>query len=241
MRKFVLFTESNKKKILRDFYDIVNDKQAIKKYPIEKFVSALAGTFNNGSNPTKKRMYQNIMDIHRENRSPIIKEDSFTAWVNQATEQYGLEVRDILAMKFGQKMKVMLFDRNLGEHFGKHKVGDKIRPQKEGCTYAEYIHGEGLTGMLNMHEVGVVHAPFTWEINGGCEGFFWGPFCENDFDITKLNPRTKVGWRGPCIDATDIKFLPKTITFYDTWWDDFCPYRHRNYFKVKRTKPAPKK
>uniref|UniRef100_A0A6C0CAL7 Uncharacterized protein n=1 Tax=viral metagenome TaxID=1070528 RepID=A0A6C0CAL7_9ZZZZ len=239
MSKFVLFTEAKKKKILRDFYDIVKDKQAIKNYPIEKFVSALSGTFNNGSDKTKKGMYQQIMDIHKTKVLPIIKEDSFTAWVNQATEQYGLEVRDIMAMEFGQKIKVILFDRNLGEYFGKYNVGDKINPRNEGCTYAEYIHGEGITGMLCMYEMGIVHAPFTWELNHGCGGCFWGPLNEED-DISKLNPRTKVGWRGPCIDAKDAKFLPKTITFYDTWWNEYCPYRYDNYLKVKRIKSAPK-
>jgi len=236
MSKFVLFSEAKKKKILQDFTDIVRDKQAVKNFSMEKFKNALSGTFNDMSNPTKKKMYEMIMDMHRNRAEPIIQNDSFTAWVNQGAEQYGLEVRDILAMKFGQKMDVIMFDRNLGEYFGKHKIGDKINPRKEGCTYATYIHGSGLTGILQMHDIGVIHAPFTWEIN--TPQMFWDVL-NDDADIRKLNPRTKVGWRGPCINMMDAKHLPKTVTYYDTWWNEYVPYRHRNFLKVKRIKPAP--
>ena len=51
-----------------------------------------------------------------------------------------------------------------------------------------------------------------------------------------LDPQTKVGWRGPAIDRKDAKFLPKRVTHYGTWWDDYAPFRVRNYLTTERLK-----
>ena len=235
MSKFVLFSNTKRKKILKDIQDIVDDKQAIKNFSEKKFLSALEGTFQHNKNLTKKAMYAEIMNNRERGSAQIIQEDSLTAWVNRATEQFGLEICDITAMKFGQKMKVILFDRNAGEYLDdSHKRGDKFNPRKEGLTYAEYIHGDGISGMLNMNDGENIHPSFTWEVNYGTKKCFWGPIECNDYRT--LNPHTKVGWRGPSINLSDAKHLPNTVTFYNVWWNDYAPYRHSNYLKIKRSK-----
>ena len=60
---------------------------------------------------------------------------------------------------------------------------------------------------------------------------FWIPIPKNK-DIKKLDPRIKVGWRGPAINKEDIKHLPKNVTHYGTWWDDYMPFRTHNFLDL---------
>lgn len=47
--------------------------------------------------------------------------------------------------------------------------------------------------------------------------------------IKDLNPKIKVGWRGPAIKLSDAKkYLPNHVVHYDTWWDDYLPYRQHD-------------
>ena len=87
-----------------------------------------------------------------------------------------------------------------------------------------------------MHDIGVVHECFQWEINSvSLGGPFWCPIdcAKNKTDIKKLNPKIKVGWRGPAIKLSDAKKLPKYVVHYDTWWDDYLPWRTHDFLKIK--------
>lgn len=225
MSKFVLFTDAERENIMQDVNDIVDDKHAVKNYPTEKFSNALRGIFKRGT--SKKAMYDSILNAYHHDSTPIIQEDSLTAWANHAVENYGLEIRDIVTMKFGQKMNVMFLRRDMDSH----NIGYKIDPRKKGFTYGIYIHGEGITGMLCTNNVDI-RVPFTWEINVGTKDRFWGP----TKDFQKLDPRTKIGLYGPAVNLADTKLLPKTVTFYGTWWNDEVLFRHNNYLGVRRTK-----
>ena len=138
-------------------------------------------------------------------------------------------------------MKVIFMDRNVGDYMDGTKVGTKYNPKKKGLTYTTYTHKEGLTGKLNMEVIGVIHDPFIWEINAkalGEKNYFWSPISsangvtENNY-LNKLDKNIYVGWRGPAIRSVDTKYLPKRVTHYDTWWDDYSPFRYDDYLRKK--------
>jgi hypothetical protein len=124
-------------------------------------------------------------------------------------------------------------DRNVGDYMNGAKAGTKYDPTKKGLSYATYIHGEDLSGILIFKGMDVVHPCFTWEINETpYGGTFWN--VTNCSSISKLNPRTKVGWRGPAITLENAqKHLPKTVTHYDTWWDDYMVWRYMDFLNMK--------
>ena len=214
-----------------------------------------------------KYLFRELKEIGEEGNEPYVKNDSLTAWVNRASVEYGLEIRDILKMKKGDKIKLLMFDRNLGDYIHGKKKGSKYDPRKEGLSYGVYTHKKGLVGKLEFPQIGVVHDDFVWEVNleamrkpvGAKYKWFWGSIkgisddCENrakDLEKIDWKPKggkltikgkkydlhLKVGWRGPCIDKKDAKNLPKRVVHYDTWWNDYVPWKHPNFLKTKRKK-----
>lgn len=240
VHKYKIITTQEKDTILKNYNTITKGKNKCTSYPRKTVELAASGMYINKDERKEKSIkelcYQ-IDDAHKEDKEPFVHNDSMTTWGNEAVIRYGLTVGQIMKMKFGDKIDVILFDRNMGEYVPeKIKAGDKYDPKKIGCSYGTYIHGEGLTGILNMKDVGAL-APFTWEINKAALGakMFWGPIdgcnspkTDNKINIYKLNKNIKVGWRGPAILMSDAKHLPNHVTHYDTWWDDYLPYKQDN-------------
>jgi hypothetical protein len=229
---------------MKDYNDIVNNKNALKDYPIKKFIHATSGMNLSPKSYTneakyKKELYTDILYTHKKKQFPIVHHDSLTTWGNLAAENWGLQINDILAMKTGQKMEVILMDRNSGESLSTLPNKKQFDPRKIGFTYGVYTHKEGLKGVMYMKDVELFEC-FEWEINGGCGGCFWGPIPKGK-TYKDYDKKTKVGWRGPAIDMADSKNLPKKCTKYDTWWDDYVPHRYVDYLKVKRIKKIVKK
>jgi len=243
--KYKIITTQEKDTILKNYKTITEGKNKCTSYPRKTVELAVSGMYirkNERKKKSIKELCYEIDDAHKENKEPFVHNDSMTAWGNEAAIKYGLTVGQIMKMKFGDKIDVILFDRNIGEYVPGKKAGDTYDPTKIGCSYGTYIHGEGLTGILNMKDVGVL-APFTWEINKAALGdkMFWGPIdgCDSNsskndkINIYKLDKNIKVGWRGPAILMSDAaKHLPKSVTHYDTWWDDYLPYKQDDLSKT---------
>ena len=236
--KFVMFTKKERINIMKNYNDIIKGDKKCEQYPMNKVMKGAKGMYVYPKyilkEKGKKELCGQMYDGNKKKQEPIVHENSMTAWGNYAAEKYGLEIRDIIKMKPGQKMKVLLLDRNVGDYMHGTKKGTKYDPKKKGLSYATYTHTKGLTGKLDMYDVGVIHDPFTWEINSkSIGGSFWCPIdcAKKDVDIMKLNPRTKVGWRGPAIRKVDAKYLPKNVVHYDTWWDDYMPFRYQDFLK----------
>lgn len=141
----------------------------------------------------RKTICKNISYLKEENEPIIIHEDSMTAWINNATDKYALTVKDISKLKFGDKLDVVFFDRNIGDYsFGK-PAGEKYNPIR-GLTPATYIHADGLMDLIKFVDINIVQE-FEWEINLAAVRIkmFWGPA---DVEIKDLNPKILVGWRG---------------------------------------------
>lgn len=166
-----------------------------------------------------------------------------TAWANRGAELLGLTAGDIRAMDKGQRLEVILLDRNLGEYVRGAVVGSTYDPTIKGCTYAIYTHGSGLTGKLKFLNSGYTDKDFTWEINGPAIGsdLFWRPIngCSSCGTPDVCGPDdisdgVFVGWRGPCIRKADaLMYLPRVVRHYDTWYDDYVPYRYHNYLTME--------
>lgn len=106
----------------------------------------------------------------------------------------------------------------------------KYDPTKTGLTYATYIHGEQLTGILRFTDT--ILTPFTWELNSAALGnkSFW-----SRVKLTKnINGQINVGWKGSAIRLSDAKkHIPSKITHYGTYWDDYGMFRYRDYLNLK--------
>jgi hypothetical protein len=251
---FIMFTEQQRKDIMKSYQDIINNKITCRKQNSEKVKEGSKGmhiypTIKDNQNA----LCDNIERAKKEKKHPIVHEDSMTSWCNQAAEQYGLEIRDILKLKEGDQLKVILMDRNIGDYTHGTKKGTKIDPRKRGLVYGLYTHHKKLCGEMKFYENGndvgtdkhYLDRKFMWEINSaGCSSCFWNvvPYSKTKsgkakfIDITELDPKTKVGFRGPSIEFKDAKYLPKKVKHYGTWWDDYSPFRTHNFLNVKRIK-----
>lgn len=241
-KKFVMYDKKQRKEIMKNYNEINKGKKPCTSYPLSKVMAAAKGMYVYPNDVLKEKgkreLCGEIKRSYKKKKDPIVHENSMTVWTNQAAEQYGLEIRDILKMKPGEKMEVILMDRNIGDYMHGTKKGTKYSPLKKGLRYATYTHKKGLSGKLDMHDIKLVHECFQWEINLKSIGYgwFWGPILKG-VKIKKLDPKIKVGWRGPAIRLDDAKkYLPKLVTHYDTWWDDYAPNRYHNYLKVERIK-----
>lgn len=241
-----IFNDCNE--ILKNYYDIIDGDKKCTDYTLNKILKASKGMFIYPppipEEKGKKQLCDSIEKSYEENKFPVVHKDSLTAWGNQAAEQYGLEVRDILKMKPGEKMDIIFFDRNVGDYLHGSKIGQKFNPLKKGMSYGTYTHKEGLTGKIKFDVLGYEEC-FEWEINFSPtlvnslntkeKPIFWSPI-PNDISYKDLNPKTKVGWRGPSIDKKDAKYLPKYFKHYGTWWDDYQPFRTHDFLKIERIK-----
>lgn len=249
-----MFSQKEKEEILNTFNyikdGIINENKSMDFFTKEEIQLASKGMYLKCGGNSLKHKWESIKDAIKKQIDPIVHEDSLTAYVNIATEKYGLTVGDITNMKFGDKLDIIFFDRNIGDYAHHVAKGSTIDPRKEGLTYATYIHGDSLSGILKFKETGIIHAPFNWEINIASLGskMFWGPLgchfdksdetccCGNKYykQIQKLDPKILVGWRGPCIKASDAENLNNNVIHYDTWFDDYAPMRYQNYLEKNK-------
>jgi hypothetical protein len=231
---FVMFSGEKRKEIMKNYNEIIEGNKKCTDYPLDKVIKAASGMYIYPDSIVRKKKIEALCDsINESNKNkqdPIVHDDSLTAWGNAAAELYGLEVGDILKMKPGETMDVILMDRNSGEYIGRDaKKGDKYNPRNTGFSYGKYTHKNGLKGILNIADAAILD-PFEWEINlhGIGKDMFWGPIPKG-YKYNEINPKIKVGWRGPAIKLEDAKNLPDHFVYYDTWWDDYVPYRTHNF------------
>lgn len=135
-------------------------------------------------------------------------------------------------MKKGQKMKILMMDRNVGDYLYGKEPFKKYNPSVDGFSYGLYTHHHGICGTILWEFGGVLDKEpqdFEWEFNTVAldpKLCWWGPLPDK-YKLNKINKHIKVGWRGPAIDMKNMKYLPKTFVLYDTWWDDYCVFKKR--------------
>jgi len=155
--------------------------------------------------------------------------DSLTKIINDVISTKALKASDIRALKTGQKIKVILFDRNIGDYNDGKNRGEKVSTKKylSENHLAIYTHEFDLTGKLYMPHINETFEEWTWEINTErWTGVYWGPIdMVKEFYEEDVPDDTRVGWRGPAILEKDIKHMPKYFIHYDTCSDDYAPAR----------------
>ena len=272
--KYSLYTTKEKEDIMTNYNKIINknlgDICNFSNILKNNIKAASKGIYignkcdNQSDNETIKELYDSLIEVHEDKHKlikdkPFIKDDSLTTWCNMATELYGLKIKDILKLKKGDKIDVVLMDRNVGDYMdGEVKRGQKYNPLK-GVSKGKYIHDKGLHGVLKF-DFGETLENFEWELNMGSLGsnWYWGPYnscsteCKKDktakksgqictqkctpitdAQLEKINKDILVGWRGPAILKSDAKKLPKKVTHYDTWYDDYAPYKYHDWLNKK--------
>lgn len=228
--KFTMFTKEERYNIMKQYNEILKSDKLCTSQDIDKIIEAAKGMYIYKDVKSKNELCESIKKSKKSRKYPIVHEDSLTSWVNRAAEKYGLEIGDILKMQPGEKMQVIFMDRNIGDYIHGIKIGAKYDPRKKGLTYGNYTHKKGLSGRLEFYEIGVIYEDWTWEINeAAIGGTFWNVL-KNDYK--KLDKRIKVGWRGPSIKKSDAKHLPKLVRHYNTWWDDYGPFRTHNFLSL---------
>ena len=103
--------------------------------------------------------------------------DSLTKIINDIVGKKALKVSDIRKLKSGQSIKVILFDRNIGDYLHGNEKDKKISTRKYLNEHhlATYTHKKGLTGKI-IDAMNYREDPWTWEIN--CvewEDVYWCP------------------------------------------------------------------
>lgn len=246
INKWKLFSEDEREKIMVAYDKVSQENKSMQDFSDKMIRKAASGIYLGMRELKHKKLvdlYLQIMKSKINNEYPIVHEDSMTAWGNRAVDFFGLTIGDIRKMKFGENIQIIFFDRNVGDYTDGFKKGRLYNPKKIGLSYATYIHSSGLSGILNFDDIGVVLDNFTWEINLAALGlgYFWGPISTlqkisktKKFTVDKLDPNILVGWRGPCIKLSDAeKYLPSTVKHYNTWWDDYMPFRYTDMLRKK--------
>mmetsp|Transcript_12411 Transcript_12411/g.25274 ORF Transcript_12411/g.25274 Transcript_12411/m.25274 type:complete len:529 (-) Transcript_12411:339-1925(-) len=161
---------------------------------------------------------------------------SITEWMDQYCEPHYLKLSDILAMKPGEKVEIVSFDRNWSDPTIDRKTnlpGVEYDPtQFFRNTELTYTHKGAVTGDIRWcwmsQEVPdeempleLQFAPHRWCSLDG-EGRFpdsiarYGGREHVGKHYSSLPPDTLVGWRGPWIMKKHLVGLPKIA-----WWDDY--------------------
>jgi hypothetical protein len=147
----------------------------------------------------------------------------------EAMKPYWITIRDIVALKPRQKVKFLCFDRNYDELYNQRKI-----PLKPGKLYTpqyffrnnyimEYTHDHDLSGYRVFKDMeGSDAFEFDIEYKPG----HWYPLENGSLPTVdpqglvnfgknagkhymQFPPDTHVGWRGPMIRWSDLKYMPK--------------------------------
>ncbi len=185
----------------------------------------------------------------------LAHDDSLTNIINDVVEKHALKISDVKKLKKGDKISVILFDRNIGDYLhGTPQGTQSTKEYLEKMHLATFTQGEdyGITGSLYLFDIGEEFSDWTWQINVAKynDKSYWSPiddscscgdhpaseylreFRENPVNIPG---ETKVGWRGPAILAEDIQNMPETFIHYDTCVDDYNIIRSRDLSAFETT------
>ena len=147
-------------------------------------------------------------------------------WIKD-TKKSHLTIAQVLKMKKGQKMKMLMLDRNIGDYVDSQPINKPMAPLTffKGC-WAVYTHSHDMCGTLKFEWEGnqTPPTPFYFHINYSGEN--WYPLSKDSAlpardpqgvgrlfgfkkSYTQFAPTTRVGYRGPMIPWTTLKSLPK--------------------------------
>lgn len=162
---------------------------------------------------------------------------SWCAYMDEAGRGACLTIADVLAMQKGERVEVLVMDRNLCDHVCKATPKPAEPPEiffEKARDGAVYIHGEGLTGMIewgwSAPKAGDLPVTVTFEFHIEYEPGYWYPL--TDGYLPKSDPQgislfsypeprhwstfpetTRVGWRGPMVRWSKLDQQPSVFTW----------------------------
>ena len=131
-------------------------------------------------------------------------------WENISSE-YHLTIYNIQGLKPGDKIDVLILDRNVMDIVCDINEADVLYPPNEFFRQNRhtYTHGEGLQGILHLHygntEEDTILVDFEFDLL--TEEGVWLPLKDEklgDNHWSSFPATTKVGWRGPMVKWDDV-------------------------------------
>ena len=157
----------------------------------------------------------------------------FSKWIDE-TCNYKLMIKDVMNMKKGDIMAVLVLDRNIGDVSMDANPENVIIDPYEFFRYnfATYIHDSGLKGIMIYHWKNEDYRDDDFEFDIEYETGNWYPlengylpkrdpqgFSEfnypRDISWTEFPINTGIGWRGPMILHKYINYLPNIYVSED--------------------------
>lgn len=171
------------------------------------------------SKPNKNKVFRWVKKKTRN-----LKGLEFTKW-KERSRKYWLTIKDITKMKSGEKMQVLMLDRNaLDWHFESHVFNKLYKPSKFFKNNKEtYTHSKELYGNITYCKHNITfddkegfHVEYmkgNWYPllnehlpSNDIQGIF--PLLGKKVHWRDMNRHTPIGWRGPLIKWDDIDKLP---------------------------------
>ena len=151
-------------------------------------------------------------------------------WIDHV-RKYWLTIADVQNMKHGEKLKVVLLDRNVSDRFN-GKTGNKlIRPEKSALDIATYTHVHDMQGelvidykskpiVLNSFEYHVEYEKGEWyPLSNGVlpakDSQFGTALLGKTTTWKEMPATTPVGFRGPMVRYSDLKKMPMFYVFHE--------------------------
>jgi hypothetical protein len=162
------------------------------------------------------------------------------AWMEQAAAKGGaggalLTIADVIAMKPGEKLDVVILDRNIDEWLGQNVEANKPYSARQFFKVCKgvYVHAGGLKGALTWYaetETPILDDPFTFEVltptgvwypldetgrlpEKDPQGAFKLTMDDKPVHWSKMPTKTPVGCRGPIMKWEALKGMPRVFLY----------------------------
>lgn len=197
---------------------------------IQKYAMKIPKNMKKGkvSSKTKTLYSDHIPDIKKEARCAK-KAVKVEEWIKKTTRKHHLTIQQVQRMKKGEKMKVLVLDRNVGDTIDGQPLTKVMAPTTFfNMCWAVYTHDHDMTGTIKyaFQSKSDKPFPFTFDLNYKSEN--WYPL-DKDGNLPAKDPqgfaklfqkkisykifpkKTRVGWRGPMIPWSKLSSLPKVF------------------------------
>lgn len=158
----------------------------------------------------KKIFRRRIISSCSEPIDKLVLEDN--QWRKVAYLKYKLEIKDVSELQFGDKLRLLILGDNMNR-INQNKICDPKSYFK--YNFATYVHSHELTGTLILHlansDITIEDFEFDIESNGEWYSLIGGYLSATFICWTKLSPSTAIGYRGPFILKSALRFLPNII------------------------------
>ena len=151
-------------------------------------------------------------------------------WIDHI-RNFWLTIADIKKMKHGEKLKVVLLDRNVSDRFNGEKGNKLMRPEKSSLEISTYTHDHDMQGelvidykpnpiVLNSFEFHVEYKKGEWyPLSNGVlpakDSQFGSVLLGKKTSWKEMPATTHVGFRGPMVRYSDLNKMPMFYVYHE--------------------------